>query len=318
MNKFYTRLLAGLGLGRQTGPAAAGTSTPVSIARGGSALLLALATTLGAQAQQRALPTFFQTDGAARAAAATSPLAAALHRSRPLTLDVANLRSALAAAPQETQPGTSPVVLALPMPDGSTSRFAVRETSVMAPALAAQFPTIKTYSGFGLDDASASVRLDLTPQGFHAQVLSASTGTVYIDPVSPADSQHYLSFYRKDMNRAAAGPVADCGFAATKAELAAAAQRQTTAAKSTAARSSGTQLRTYRLAGSPAPANMHLTKGGTVAGAQAGIVTTMNRVVGVYEKELAVRLVLVPNNTSVVYTTAATDPATRTPTPAPC
>jgi hypothetical protein len=300
MNKFYTRLLAGLGLGRQTGPAAAGTSTPVSIARGGSALLLALATTLGAQAQQRALPTFFQTDGAARAAAATSPLAAALHRSRPLTLDVANLRSALAAAPQETQPGTSPVVLALPMPDGSTSRFAVRETSVMAPALAAQFPTIKTYSGFGLDDASASVRLDLTPQGFHAQVLSASTGTVYIDPVSPADSQHYLSFYRKDMNRAAAGPVADCGFAATKAELAAAAQRQTTAAKSTAARSSGPQLRTYRLALSCTP-EYALTKGNTLAGVMAGEVTTINRVVGVYEKELAVRLVLVANNNQLIF-----------------
>jgi hypothetical protein len=304
MKQFYAGVLAGLGLSSSTahrnGQGLNSKSATISSSRRrGTTLLLALAATLGAQAQQRALPTFYPPEGAARAAAAASPLAAALHRSLPLTLNVGALQTALAAAPLETQTG-APVVLTLPLPDGSTARFAVRESPVMEPALAARFPAIKTYAGVGLDDATATVRLDLTPQGFHAQVLSPTNGTVYIDPASPTDARHYLSFYRKDMDRAAAGPVANCSFAPSKTELAAAAQRQATSAGSTAARSSGPQLRTYRLALACTP-EYSITKGNTLAGVMAGEVTSINRVVGVYEKELAVRLVLVANNNQLIF-----------------
>ena len=261
----------------------------------------ALGMTLSANAQQMA-PQFFQADAAARGAASSSPLAAALLRSQALTLDVASLRAALATAPAENQTNAAPLVLALPLPNGGTGRFAVHEAPVMAPSLAARFPMIKTYAGVGLDDASASVRLDLTPQGFHAQVLAAGDNSFYIDPVSRTDARHYLGFYKKDMNRAAAGAAPICGFKSTAADQKATAARLATAQASGAARafSSGPQLRTYRLALACTP-EYAFTKGNTIAGVMAGEVATVNRVVGVYEKELAVRLVLVPNNNQLIF-----------------
>ncbi len=263
-------------------------------------MLLWLGMALGAKAQQRA-PQFFHPDNEARAAAAASPLAAALFHSQALTLDVAGLRAALTTAPTETQAGTTPLVLALPLPDGTTGRFALHEAPVMAPALAARFPSIKTYAGIGLDDASASVRLDLSPQGFHAQVLASGGNSFYIDPVSRTDAQHYLGFYRKDMNRAAAGPASSCEFAPSAADLKADASRLAAwMGTSPLGRSSGPQLRTYRLALACTP-EYAVTKGNTLAGVIAGEVATVNRVVGVYEKELAVRLVLVANNDQLVF-----------------
>ncbi|WP_426061864.1 reprolysin-like metallopeptidase [Hymenobacter sp. B1770] len=267
----------------------------------GTCLLLALGLTTGARAQQRVAP-LFQANAEARTAAAASPLASALFRSQALTLDVAAMRAALALAPAEVQAGAAPLVLALPLPDGTTRRFALRQTLVMAPALAARFPEIKTYAGVGLDDPSASVRLDMTLQGFHAQVLTASGNSFYIDPVSQTDTRHYLSFYRHDMNRAAASG-ALCSAVSTPAKLGVGAAKQPSAATSGSARlaaPSGSVLRTYRLALACTP-EYALTKGNTVAGVMAGEVSTVNRVVGVYERELAVRMVLVPNNNQLIF-----------------
>ncbi|GAB2702909.1 hypothetical protein GCM10011495_00090 [Hymenobacter frigidus] len=281
-----------------------------ALRRLGALVLLGTGTVLSAQAQTTQ---FFRADDEARGAAVASPLAAALRHSRPLTLDVAGLRAALATAPAEARAGTAPLVLALPLPDGRTGRFALRQAPVMAPALASRFPEIKTYAGVGLDDATASVRLDLSPQGFHAQVLATGGQSFYIDPVSRTDNRHYLGFYRNDMDRAAAGPIPVCEFAPTPAELKASDARVAAATASGAAGplASGAELRTYRLA-MAATGEYTAFHGGTVASALAAIVTSVNRVVGVYEKELAVRLVLVANNNLLVYTDAATDPYTNT------
>ena len=261
-------------------------------------LLAALGFGFGAQAQTAA-PQFFRADAEARGAAVGAPLTAALLHSQALTLDVNGLRAALATAPLETQ-AAAPLVLALPLPDGGTARFALREAPVMERELAAKFPQIKTYAGVGLDDAAATVRLDLTPQGFHAQVLSPGGNTFYIDPVRRTDAQHYLSFYRHDMNRAAAGVAPTCEFAPTANDIKDTHRRLAAAAATGAAQASGSQLKTYRLALSNTP-EYAVTKGNTVLSVLAAEVTTVNRVVGVYEKELAVRLVLIANNNLLVF-----------------
>ena len=279
-------------------PSASLTAVGRYLRRTGTLALATLGLAAGAHAQ-KATP-FFRGDAEARTAAAVTPLAAALTRAQALTLDEAALRAVLATAPPESRVGAAPLELALPRPDGSIARFAVRETAVMAPELARQFPAIKTYAGVGLDDQTASLRLDLTPQGFHAQVLAGNGNTYYIDPVSRTDTRHYLAFFRSAMNRAAAGPVPTCATEPTAADLKKAAARVTAAARPGAAAATGSQLRTFRLALANTP-EYALTKGNTVAGVLAGEVTTVNRVVGVYEKELAIRLVLVPNNSQLIF-----------------
>lgn len=176
----------------------------------------------------------------------------------------------------------------------------------MAAELAAKFPEIKTYLGEGVDDPRASVRFDLTPAGFHAQILSPE-GTVYIDPAFRGESGFHTSYFKRDLVRASddfrcwldektiaasrGGAGTTTGNAVTPLDLA----------------RSGGNLRTYRLAVA-ATGEYTAYHGGTVSAGLAAIVTAVNRVTGVYETELAIRLVLVGNNDLVVYTNSATDP----------
>ncbi|MEM6797831.1 MAG: hypothetical protein AAF725_27935, partial [Acidobacteriota bacterium] len=94
---------------------------------------------------------------------------------RTIRLDIERLDEVLRSAPLDnsTQLGAAaePLILSLPMPEGDRfQRFAVVESPIMAPELAAKFPQIKTYRGQGLDDPSAHVRFDRTPKGFHAMI----------------------------------------------------------------------------------------------------------------------------------------------------
>ena len=279
----------------------------------GAALLLALGLAIGpAQAQtSRPAAGFFQPDGAARTAAAASPLAATLVRSQALTLDEAGLRAALASAPLESEAGVAPLVLRLPQPDGTTGRFALREAPVMEAALAARYPQIKTYAGVGLDDATATVRLDLTPRGFHAQVLSGSGQGFNIAPVSVTDTRHCLSYRRQDVNPAV-GPASICTFEATPAQEQATAARvaawraaggasaRSPGAGGVANRATGAQLRTYRLALSCIP-DYAAAVGNTLASVQAVQATFVNQLTGIFERELAVRFALVANNDRLIF-----------------
>ncbi len=73
---------------------------------------------------------------------------------------------------------------------------------------------------------------------------------------------------------------------------------------------SGSQLRTYRLA-MAATGEYTQFHGGTVPLALAAIVTAMNRVNGIYEREVAIRMVLVADTDDLIYTDGTSDPYTN-------
>ena len=126
-----------------------------------------------------------------------SAASAGLSSWRALTLDRTGVSSVAAQAPMEftSAAGVSPATITLPHPDGSFQRFTLVESPVMEKALADKHPEIKTYSGRGIDDPTASLRMDITPMGLHASVRS-SLGGWYVEPAQPLDQSVYASYLR--------------------------------------------------------------------------------------------------------------------------
>lgn len=230
-------------------------------------------------------------------------------QARYLAIERGVLEHLLAQAPQEG--ATGELLLALPMPDGTTGRFRVEEAPIMAAELAARFPELRTFRGQGVDDPTATLRCDLTPAGFHAQVLRAD-GAVYIDPVFQGRDSYHQSYFKRDLPLEPEEEPFVCHVQDEEGEHEHHHADLPPLATPTAP--SGSTLRTYRLA--LAGTGEYTTKvcqpnPAGVACGMAAMVTSMNRVNGVYEREVAILMVLVANNDLLVYTNPNTDPYTN-------
>jgi hypothetical protein len=243
---------------------------------------------------------FFTDAGANRSLPATGFRAIIPQQYRASIMDFQAMKNFLWALPTDRSLANrnQAPILELPMPDGRVARFRVWESSIQAPALQARFPNIRTFAGQGIDDRYATIRFDLTETGFHAQVLTVN-GTFYIDPYAVGNKDQYISYFRKDLAR----------LAPFHCEVQDNVARNTENVIEADCR--GTQLRTFRLAvactGEYAQAP-GISAGTNPAVLHSAIVTTVNRVVGVYEVEIAVRLELVPNNSAVEFLDPVTDP----------
>ncbi|MGE4072769.1 MAG: zinc-dependent metalloprotease family protein [Lysobacterales bacterium] len=225
---------------------------------------------------------------------------------RSVQLDRNQLSTLLNQLPLESAvPATeSDKILSLPLADGRYGSFRVVEAPIMEPALAAQFPEIRTYLGQGIEDRTATLRFDVTPTGFHAQIISWE-GSTYIDPYQPGDLDHYIVYRKRDAQEQGERP--RCLVSGEELPKDAPNFQKRNQVVNV---SSGTSLRTYRVA-IAATGEYTAFHGGTVSGGLAAITTTLNRVVGIYERELSVRMTLIANNNLIIYTNAGTDPYTN-------
>lgn len=219
-------------------------------------------------------------------------------------LDINTLTRILSSAPldKNISAENSSVIINLPMPDGTIQNFKVVESPVMEEALQTSFPNIRTYNVRGIDDIYASGKLDFTEYGFHGMIRSPN-GDVFIDPFCKSNINDYITYYTSDFSkplneRGICEGVIDDGLVNRTA--------------STTAICAGANLKTYRLAvactGEYARAACGTgTNTPTTAQILAKVVTTVNRVDGVYETEVAVKLVLVATTTLVLYGNPSTD-----------
>lgn len=216
-------------------------------------------------------------------------------------LNIPAIQPILSVAPERftAEAAEQTVELTLPAPDGGMARFRLFESPVMAPALQAKYPEIRCYTGVGIDDPRLRLKCDLTPWGFHAMVMGDAQGAWFIDPYSHGDTEYYVVYFKKD-------------YQAEKDHFECLTDPEGTEIKPGQVSAlpefvGDCRLRTYRLALACTGeyANFH---GGTVPLVLAAMNTTMNRVNGVYENDLAVTMKIIPNNDLLVYLNGSTDP----------
>jgi len=185
-----------------------------------------------------------------------------------------------------------------PYSDGTLHQFTAKRNQTMHPTYNGKFPELITLDAYASDGSGAYGKWDITPTGLHAMIFIPGQSTVFIDPMFEGNNEYYIVYKKKDF---ITDKIIQCdveNFDESKPS------------PTNKSMFGSCELRTYRLALS-ATAEYTIFHGGTVAQAAAAQVVTMNRVNGVYEKDIAITMVIIPNNNSLIYTTAANDPYTN-------
>ncbi|WP_461105440.1 reprolysin-like metallopeptidase [Spirosoma koreense] len=206
----------------------------------------------------------------------------------------------------------------IPLPDGSVETFDMLESPVLAPAVAARHPDIKTYNGQGQTHKNYTIRISLTTLGFNAIIMGIKGDAVYFDKVSTDKTdQLYQSYFARDAERPKATKAfgqlksTKCGTDETTGSSTKIQRVDKGARPSGTQNNTGTVLRIFRLAmAADGEFTQQAAYGGDVNAAFAGLVGYVNRVNAVYRVELSVQLNLVSDE-SLVYTNSATDPYTN-------
>ena len=196
-------------------------------------------------------------------------------------------------------------IISLPNVDGQIEQFEVFEASNFEPDLQEQFPQIRAFSGKGITDKYATLKLSISPSGIQTMIFRTDKENEFIEPYSQ-DNRVYAVFRseRKPGQLAWTCSTKDINmFNGINAVL----------EKPTGTLSSAGELKTMRLAQScnAEYANYFgATSATDVALVLAAFNATLTRCNGVYEKDLALHLNIIATSTSVIYYNPTTDPYT--------
>jgi len=200
------------------------------------------------------------------------------------------------------------ITIDLPLPNGQFATFRLTPSSVMNNELAAKYPSIKTFTGYQLDKPEHQGNFDITPHGFHG-VFTYENDKVFIDPINRDNNSTYHSYFRSDaqpLSLSALGKrlTPRRSSSLTTNEIAFESKAFNTQNKAS-------EIITYRIAVATT-GEYSAFHGGTKELALAAVVTMLNRVNEVYQRDLAIKLELVANNDSLIFTDAASDPFQNT------
>jgi len=205
--------------------------------------------------------------------------------------------------------GKSGNILSFPNGDGKLENYEVFEASIMEKELQNKFPNIKSYIGKGLNNSSSRVRFSVTSLGLHAMISPSKGNNIYIDPFT-SNKESYIVYSKKNLQEK---EKFECLVSETKTDS---NNKNTLGSKNNNADDG--ILRTYRLAVATTGeySQFQIGRANLDAGATdeqkkeavlSAINVTMTRVNEVFERDLAIRMVLVANNLDVIFLDAETD-----------
>ncbi|MEO7922112.1 MAG: reprolysin-like metallopeptidase [Chitinophagaceae bacterium] len=194
-------------------------------------------------------------------------------------------------------------VISLPNVDGQIEQFEIVEASNFEPSLQARFPEIRAFSGKGITDRSATLKLSISPQGIQSMVFRTEKENEFIEAYS-RDHKVYAVF-RSSRTKG------NLPWTCTTLDQQTISGINAELSNGNILARSGGDLKTMRLAQS---CNAEYSNYfGATSTSQVGLVlaafnATLTRCNGVYEKDLALHLNLIANTSAVIYFNPSTDP----------
>ncbi len=197
----------------------------------------------------------------------------------------------------------------LPSYNGNIEKYTILESSNFTEPLHPKYGFIKSYSIKGINDKTETGKISIGTDGVHITIFSGNHPTFYVDPYTK-DNKTYISYNRSDIENQ--NQQNHCLFDENKVKQ----EIRTKNAKRTA---DDGQLRTYRLALACTGeyAQFHINQQGVSTGTDvqqraavlSAMNTTMTRVNGIYEIDLAVQMniVLVGGENPLIFLNAITD-----------
>lgn len=194
-------------------------------------------------------------------------------------------------------------VISLPNADGNLEEFEVYECSNFEPDLQARFRDIRAFSGRGLTDKKATLKLSLSPNGIQTLVFRADAETEFIEPYSQ-DHRVYAVFRRKRVGRQI-----PWNCSTVEKNFVSGLNNQVISLAAVTPISG--EFRTLRLAQSCNGEYANYFKATTpsdVAKVMTAFNNTLTRCNGIYERDLALHLNLIDKTTDVIYYDPKSDP----------
>lgn len=205
-------------------------------------------------------------------------------------------------------------IIDLPAPDGRLKQFRVFEAPMMEAPLAAKYPQIKTYTAIEVGNPLVTAKLDYTVFGFHGKVFD-NENTYFIDPLTNMSENWYQVYYKRDFVKPASQRMQcqlnDEEYVNPAAEAVKLSSTDGIPTNSSF-KQNGADKRVYRLA-LACTIEYSAAVGGTSptkASVLSAMVTSMNRVNGVFERDFSMHANLVANNDTLIYI-GSTDPYTN-------
>jgi len=183
-----------------------------------------------------------------------------------------------------------------PDEQGKPIAFQIEEAHLFSKELAEKYPSIKSYKGTSLNDATKQVRFSVSHKGVQSMISTAGEQDALFMQKSADDT--YIQYRRTEQKKG------DINFICRTMPSVMQYSQNVTAKLV-----DDKTLRTFRVAISTSGEYTQF-HGGTKADALAAINATLTRVNGVFERDLAINLELIGNTDLVIYTDPENDPYT--------